>query len=79
MSENPATDLSDSIPSETQNVPALVPARMLNEFTYGPRLAYLMWTQSEWADNADNLDMFTAASMPLRAGGRALHERSVRL
>ncbi len=34
----------------------LVPARMVNEFVYCPRLAYLMWTQSEWADSADTVD-----------------------
>jgi hypothetical protein len=27
------------------DVPALVPARMLNEFAYCPRLAYLEWSQ----------------------------------
>ena len=30
---------------------ALVPARIVNEFVYCPRLAYLEWVQSEWADN----------------------------
>ena len=34
----------------------LVPARMLNEYTYCPRLAYLEWVQGEWADNPDTLD-----------------------
>src|SRR5262245_63912941 len=34
----------------------LLPARMLNEFTYCPRLAYLEWVQGEWADNPDTLD-----------------------
>jgi CRISP-associated protein Cas1 len=37
-------------------VPPLIPARMLNEFTYCPRLAYLMWVQQEWAESADTLD-----------------------
>lgn len=31
----------------------LVPARMLNEYVYCPRLAYLEWVQGEWADSAD--------------------------
>ena len=43
--------------------PPLIPARMLNEFVYCPRLAYLMWVQSEWADNADTVD------------GRRVHQR----
>lgn len=33
-----------------------LPARMLNEFTCCPRLAYLEWVQGEWADNADTVD-----------------------
>ena len=33
----------------------LVPARMLNEFTYCPRLAYLEWVQGEFVDNLDTL------------------------
>ncbi len=31
----------------------LVPARMLNEFAYCPRLAYLEWVQGEFRDNLD--------------------------
>ncbi|MDE0212154.1 MAG: CRISPR-associated endonuclease Cas1 [Boseongicola sp.] len=34
----------------------LVPARMVNEFVYCPRLAYLMWGQSEWAETGDTVD-----------------------
>ncbi|MFP4351150.1 MAG: CRISPR-associated endonuclease Cas1 [Desulfococcaceae bacterium] len=30
----------------------LIPARMLNEFVYCPRLAYMMWVQGEFAHNA---------------------------
>lgn len=33
--------------------PDLVPARMVNEFVYCPRLAYLEWVQGEFADSAD--------------------------
>lgn len=32
--------------------PDLIPARMLNEYAYCPRLAYLEWVQGEFADNA---------------------------
>lgn len=35
------------------DVPELVPVRMLNEATYCPRLFYLEWVQSRWADSAD--------------------------
>jgi CRISP-associated protein Cas1 len=34
----------------------LIPARMVNEFVYCPRLAYLMWTQGEWAETADTIE-----------------------
>lgn len=34
----------------------LVPARMLNEYAYCPRLAYLEWVQGEFAHSADTLD-----------------------
>lgn len=33
--------------------PPLIPARMLNEFVYCPRLAYLEWVQGEFRDNAE--------------------------
>ena len=39
-----------------QDVPDLIPARMLNEFAYCPRLAYLEWVQGEFADNLDVLE-----------------------
>jgi CRISPR-associated protein Cas1 len=34
----------------------LLPARMVNEFQYCPRLAYLEWVQGEWADSADTVE-----------------------
>lgn len=37
-------------------VPALVPARMVNEATYCPRLFYLEWVQSQFEDNSDTVD-----------------------
>ena len=33
-----------------------LPARMVNEFVYCPRLAYLEWVQSEWAESADTTE-----------------------
>ncbi len=41
----------------------LLPARMVNEFVYCPRLAYLMWTQSEWSETGDTVE------------GRRVHQR----
>ena len=40
----------------TTAVPELVPARMLNEFAYCPRLCYLEWVQGEFAHSADTVD-----------------------
>ena len=37
-------------------VPELVPARMLNEFCYCPRLFFLEWVQSRFADNTDTVE-----------------------
>lgn len=38
-----------------EGVPPL-PVRMLNEYTYCPRLGYLMWVQGEFMDSADTVD-----------------------
>lgn len=38
------------------DVPELLPARMLNEFAYCPRLFYLEWVQQEFADNPDTVE-----------------------
>lgn len=34
-------------------LPELVPARMLNEYAYCPRLFFLEWVDRLWASNAD--------------------------
>jgi len=34
----------------------LIPARMLNEYVYCPRLAYMMWVESEFSHNADTVE-----------------------
>lgn len=44
-------------------LPELLPARMLNEFTYCPRLFHLEWVGAEWADNLETLE------------GRDIHRR----
>ncbi len=44
--------------------PPLVPARMLNEYLYCPRLFFLEWVQGEWADSDDTVE------------GRSLHQRT---
>jgi len=34
----------------------LLPARMVNEYQYCPRLAYLEWVQGEWSESADTVE-----------------------
>lgn len=34
----------------------LLPARMVNEYEYCPRLAYLEWVQGEWAESGDTVE-----------------------
>lgn len=46
-----------------ERVPDLIPVRMLNEHVYCPRLAYLEWSDQQWAPNADT------------ASGAAAHRR----
>lgn len=57
MTEVPQDQLTFDLPAPPVIGDApLIPARMVNEFAYCPRLAYLMWTQSEWSDSADTVD-----------------------
>ena len=39
-----------------RDMPELIPARMLNEFAYCPRLCYIEWVQGEFLDSADTVD-----------------------
>ena len=50
-------------PPERGEDEALVPVRMVNEWVYCPRLAYLEWVEGEWAESADT------------AQGRRVHRR----
>ncbi|MGA8261196.1 MAG: CRISPR-associated endonuclease Cas1 [Arenicellales bacterium] len=68
----------------------LLPARMVNEYQYCPRLAYLEWVQGEWSDSADTVDGARTHRRVDRGGGRLpaadeldeeerLHARSITL
>ena len=46
------TRIAQPEPAQTE----LIPARMLNEFAYCPRLCYLEWVQGEFAHSEDTLD-----------------------
>jgi CRISPR-associated endonuclease Cas1/CRISPR-associated protein Cas4 len=51
---SPQTQLSLELPAPpaTAETP-LLPARMINEYVYCPRLAFLEWVDGEWADSGD--------------------------
>ena len=42
--------------SQPESAPESVPARMLNEYAYCPRLAYLEWVQGEFSDSVDTVE-----------------------
>jgi len=43
--------LTEECKPEDEDVSDLIPARMLNEFAYCPRLCYIEWVQGEFADS----------------------------
>lgn len=49
------SDLPPSPPKAPGDLP-LLPARMVNEYQYCPRLAYLEWVQGEWAESAETVE-----------------------
>ncbi|GAB4176083.1 MAG: CRISPR-associated endonuclease Cas1 [Rhodocyclaceae bacterium] len=76
-------------PELTGDMP-LLPARMVNEYQYCPRLAYLEWVQGEWGDSADTVEGRAAHRRVDRPGGELpepgraeqgerIHARSVTL
>ena len=48
MPEGAASDLVD--------IPDVVPARMVNEFSYCRRLFFLEWVHAQFADNLDTVE-----------------------
>jgi len=48
-------ELSLPCPELPADLP-LLPARMVNEYQYCPRLAYLEWVQCEWQDSSDTVE-----------------------
>ena len=67
----------------------MLPVRMVNEFVYCPRLAYLEWVQGEWAGSADTAEGTQVHRRVDKASGnvaadaepaaKVLHARSVEL
>jgi len=60
----------DDLFSEYNDVPDVIPARMLNEFLYCPRLFYLEWVDRRWAANDDTAQGQLAHEANDRRGGR---------
>ncbi len=38
------------------DLPDMIPVRMLNEFTYCPRLGFLEWVDGEWSENLETME-----------------------
>lgn len=57
--------------TDDPDVPDLVPARMLNEFCYCPRLFFIEWVEARFADNADTVEGRYAHKVVDAPGGRA--------
>lgn len=55
---------------KVEDVPSLLPARMLNEYVYCPRLFYLEWVDDRFADNDDTVAGRFAHRAVDRGGGR---------
>jgi CRISPR-associated endonuclease Cas1/CRISPR-associated protein Cas4 len=51
----PQRELGLAYPEQGGSLP-LIPVRMVNEYVYCPRLAYLEWVQGEWADSSDTVE-----------------------
>jgi CRISPR-associated protein Cas1 len=68
-------------------VPELVPARMLNEYAYCPRLFFLEWVDQLWAPSSDTAEGDRrhrrvdagGGAVPLPSGGEVKAARSVEL
>ncbi len=90
MTDPPQPELALTYPQAAGAGVPLLPARMLNEFVYCPRLAYLEWVQGEWAESADTSEGRFAHRRTEDAGGampdadalgaaQTIHARSVTL
>jgi CRISPR-associated endonuclease Cas1/CRISPR-associated protein Cas4 len=90
VTEPPQPELALAFPQMLGTEVPLLPARMVNEFVYCPRLAYLEWVQGEWAESADTAEGRFAHRVADKPGGKLpeaddldddvrIHARSVTL
>lgn len=81
------TETGGTTAGTDDGVPDLVPARMVNEFSYCPRLFYLEWVEAQFADSDDVVEGryrhrvvdVASGSAPLPAEGDLRAARSLRL
>lgn len=89
MDEQRQRELPLPFPELSGDMP-LLPARMVNEYSYCPRLAYLEWVQGEWAESGDTIEGRHVHRRVDKPGGRLpepgadsegehLHARSITL
>lgn len=57
-------------PPPADSMTPLVPGRMVNEWVYCPRLAYLEWVEGEWAESADTAEGKRVHARVDKGGGR---------
>lgn len=71
LAPSPSTQLTLDLPAPpaTGETP-LVPVRMVNEWVYCPRLAFLEWVDGEWADSGDTEEGRRAHVRVDAGGGR---------
>lgn len=69
MTPNHQLSLGLPPPLITGDVP-LIPVRMINEWVYCPRLAFLEWVEGEWADSGDTAEGKRAHARVDEGGGR---------
>src|ERR1700746_3787095 len=68
---SPVSELTTAPPPPPANADTpLVPVRMVNEFVYCPRLAFLEWVDGEWADSGDTEEGRRAHARIDAGGGR---------
>ncbi len=75
LDQTEAAALQPDLPLDAPPLPPgapLPPARMVNEYTYCPRLAYLEWVQGEWAESAGTVEGKHMHKRVDKASGKAL-------
>ena len=67
--DEPQRELPLPFPELSGDMP-LLPARMVNEYQYCPRLAYLEWVQGEWVESSDTVEGRSAHRRVDKPGGK---------